>query len=97
MAYLPHDHDDLHADVCADVAAKLPKSAVGAANFVTPELVASLVRTGIDTFVAAFGDRANAAVQSLKPQIRMVLSSNTLAYLERMAQGLEDLKAALPR
>lgn len=97
MAFLPHDHDQLVAECCDDVASKLPKSAGGLGDLITIELVKSLVRNGLDVAVAQFGDDFEEWAQTKKPQLREVVSANVLAYLEGLFRDMQDLKAVPAR
>ena len=92
---LPLERAELQAECCDLVGSRLPKNAVGAiADFVTPEIVGALVRTGLDAAVAQFGGQGKALSQQAKTTIRTFVSSSTLRYLEELIQGLEDLKTA---
>lgn len=88
---------DLEPEICALVGHGLPKSAGGAADFITVELVGSLVRMGLDALVSRYGAQGEMLSQAAKTQIRTFVSASTLRYLEGIAAGLQDLKAIVPR
>jgi hypothetical protein len=88
---------EMEPEITALVAAQLPKSAMGLPDFITPELVGSLVRTGLDALVIQFGAQGEAFTQAWKAQVRTFVSANTLRYLEGLIAGMQDLKASLPQ
>lgn len=85
---------DLESEIVDQVARQLPKGA-GFGDFVSIELVGSLVRAGLDAIVGRYGDEGVALSQAAKVQIRAFVSANTLRYLEGLVAGLGDLKGGL--
>jgi hypothetical protein len=92
---LPLERAELQTECCELVEARLPKSALpGISDLITPEVIGALVRTGLDAAVAHFGEQGKTLSQQAKTTIRTFVSSGTLAYLEEVIRGLEDLKTA---
>lgn len=98
MAFLPHDRDQLAAEIVADCTSPLVGK-VGAVALpdISVDLLESFAKSALDFLAKTYGDQLGDLILEHKDTIRSVIGPAVLEAADRVVHGLQDLKITPPR